>query len=305
MKAVKIILAIAVIAAIGFITWKWLAGVEPPPPPPPPDNQFTAQIEKELDSLSKAPDDRFCKEFYNELSYHIDDYYKNSRFSENQPENERWRDNFLKNLHSIYSDRFIGQAFYVFNGSQWDIPDLRFIIDEYKILRNSPLLEKNSPVDKKLTEIQQIINKYNEIASFVTDCRSFSCTSYGLSDKFPVSEVETKISRARTYLNNRLDNTYVNNCSRLKEEVKTVPLILFNKHAGYLNEKIKYWSGRYTKCETQSDYANTLYTPLNGEINSMSNSIYNVEVSVFDDRYQRLTDLLKTDSRNAYNHFKN
>jgi hypothetical protein len=307
MKAVKIILAVVVIAVIGFITWKWLASVSPPPPitDSSQPKQFIEKIEKEIDSLRQIPDDRFCKEFYKEISYHIDDHFKNGKFGKTPSENEQWKGNFVKKLYFTYSAKFISQAFYVFKGSEWNIPDLRFIIDEYRILRNSELLEKDSPVDKKFTEIQQIINKYNEIASFVTDCRNFSYTSYRLSDRFPVSEMQNRISRAATYTRNGLENTYVNNCSRLKDELRSVPLILFNRHAEYLTAKIRHWSGKYTKCNSQSDYANNMYRPLRSDVSSLNNNIYNVATSIFDSHYERVQNLLNADSRNAYNYFNN
>lgn len=303
MKAVKIILVIAVISVICFVTWKSLVKTGDVGEISLPTNQFTERIEKEIDSLIKMPDNRFCKEFYNEVSYHIDDYYNSGRFGNNPPENEQWKENFTKTLYSVYSDRFIHQAFYVFRNSVWDIADLRFIIDEYRILRNSPLLERDSPVDKKFTEIQQIINKYNEIADFVTDCRSFSYTSYGLSDRFPVSKVEDKISRMNRYINNRLENTYVNNCIHLHNELKTVPPTLFSKHADYLSRKIQQWSGLYDNYNSQSDYANNLYTPLRNEIRLLDNDVYNVASTVFNDNYNKLIRRLDADSGKAYEYF--
>jgi hypothetical protein len=46
MKAVKIILAIAVVAIIGFLVTKWLINIDPPKKIDLPKNQYTDRIEK-------------------------------------------------------------------------------------------------------------------------------------------------------------------------------------------------------------------------------------------------------------------
>jgi hypothetical protein len=303
MKAVKIILVIAVISAIGFVTCKSLVKTGDVGEIPLSTNPFTESIEKEIDSLSKMPDNRFCREFYDKVNYLIDDYYKNGRFNNNPSVNEQVKENFTKNLYSVYSDKFIRQAFYVFNGTKWDISDLRFITDEYQTLQKSQLLESGSPVDKELAEIRRIINKYNEIIGFVADCRSFSYTSYGLSNRFPVSEVKNKISRMNRYINDKLENRYVNNCIHLHNELKAVPQILFNKHVDYLSKKIQQWSEMYDNYNSQSDYANNLYTPLKNEIILLDNEVYNVASAVFDNNYNKLMRRWNNDSKKAYEYF--
>lgn len=300
MKALKISLAIIVVATIVFFIIRSLVAPPPPPPIALPKNQFTMRIEQEIDSLENLPDSKFCKDFYKEVEYHINDYYKSGRLGKNQLENDQWKENLSKNLYSAYTDKFIRQAFYVFRGSEWRNEDLIFIRSEHQTLRMSNLLERGSPVDRKFAEIQSIFNQYDEIVSFISTCNGFSYSAFGLSDRFPISDVKGKISRAAEYQNRRLGNEYVNNCTRLHNGLKEVSQVLFNAHVRYLNNKIIQWSGLYSNYNSQNDYNNNLGRPIQSEIEALNNDIYNV--ANFDSQYNRLLGIWNADKIAAYEH---
>ena len=57
MKAVKIILAVVVVAIIAFFVTKWLINIDPPKDIDLPKNQYTERIEIEIDSLKKMPEE--------------------------------------------------------------------------------------------------------------------------------------------------------------------------------------------------------------------------------------------------------
>jgi hypothetical protein len=306
MKALKISLAVIVLAAIIFIVWKWIIVSPPPPPPPPPKNEVTRRIGQVIDSIRKLPDSKFCEAFYKEITYHIDSYFKEGRLGVNPSDtlgNRQNKENFTKNLYSVYVEKFISQAFYVLNRSEWKIDDLNFIRSEYQTLRKSKLLEKGSPVDKEFAKIQSVFSKYDEIVAYISACKNFSHPVSGLDNRFPASDMQNKISQAVTYLNNSLGNAYVNHCTRLRDGLKEIPQVLFSVHVKYLDNKIDRYSNRYSNCTSQSDYANTLYKPLKSEIDALDNDIYNV--ANFDSEYKRLLDKWKTDSQEAYKYFSN
>ncbi|MDR1937440.1 MAG: hypothetical protein LBQ73_02935 [Tannerellaceae bacterium] len=301
MKIVKISLAVVVVALIGFFLWKWwIVEITPPQQPPLPKNPFTERIEEEINSFDKLPDDKFCKEFYSEVGYHIDDYHKQGRLGSNQPENDQWKENLSKNLYSAYVDKFIRQAFYVFRGSEWDINALAFIRSEYQTLRASAWLESGSLVDEEFVEIQTIFAQYDEIAGFISSCKSFSYSGSSLSDRFPLADVVNKMSRAATYRNNGLGNEYVNNCTRLRDELRGVPQTLFRAHVRYLDNKIDQWSGLYSNYNSQPDYANNLYKPLKSEIDALDNNIY--KLANFEREYNRLSKKWSDDNIKANNY---
>lgn len=307
MKSIKIILIVIVISAIAFFIIRSLVLIDRTGSISLAKNQFTERIRNEIDSIRRFSENRFCKDAYGNVNYLINDYYKPNppkypygRLGNTQSENDQWRTNLESNLYSTYAEKFINQSFYVFKSSEWKLEDLKFIRNEYQSLQKSSLLMKGSPVDKKFTEIQTILIKYDEIASFISICISFSYKSSNLSDHFPIEVVKVKISQAKGYLNNHLENEYVNRCKRLQDGLKDIPQALFKAHVRYLDDKISQWSGLYSNYNSQSDYANNLYKPLKSEIETLDNEIYHV--SNFDSEYQKLSNKWSTDNTKAYNH---
>jgi len=298
MKALKISLAVIVVAAIGAGTLFWIQSTKPPEKLKAPNNQFTLKIEREIDELKVKPDSEFCKDFYNLVAYHINDFYKQNRFGSNQSENDQWKENLEKNLYSAYVEKFINQAKTVFRGSQWKPDDLKFIQSEKNELKKYKFLVVGSPVDKEFATIQTALNKYNEIVSFISSCESYSFSETDLSDRFPVADVQSEISRAKSLLSSRLENDFVNNCTRLHDGLNDIPHVLFNKHVWYLDNKISYWSGLYSNYTSQSDYSYNLYKPIKAEIDVLDKSIYNVPN--FESEYDRLLNKWSADNTKAF-----
>lgn len=309
MKRVKIIIPLVALVAIAFFVVRSLVLIEKVKNISSPRNQFIERIEKEIDSIGKLPDSQFSPGAYDHVLYLIEDFstpnppqYAYGRLGNSKSENDQWKSNLTRNIYAIYTGKFINQAFFVFHGSQWINADLNFIRSEYQTLRNSRFLEKGSQIDKKFTEIDMIFIKYDEINGFLSNCMRFAYSSYNLDDRFPISDVNEKIAKAATYRNNRLENQYVNNCTRLHDGLKNVPQVLFISHIRYLDNKINIWSNHYKDFKSQREYANLLYNRLKSEIASLDNGIY--KVSNFDNEYQKLTDKLSEDNVRAYNYFK-
>lgn len=299
MKTLKISLAIIVIVAIGAGIFFWLIGVKEPEKVKAPENLFTAKIEQEIEKLKAKSAMSFCKEFYNEIELQINDFYKQGRFGNNQLENDQWKENLEKTLYSVYADKFIKQAFYVFSKQDWEYGDLKFIQAEKNKLKKSKFLESDSPVAKEFAKIQNVLDKYNEIVRFISSCNSFAYSGNNLSDRFPIGEVQEKIKHATRLRNNNLENTYVNNCTRLHNGLREIPQSLFRKHIRYLDNKIDNWSDMYPNYISQSDYSNNLYKPIKSEIEGLDNDIY--KVSNFENEYYRLIQKWSNDNTKAYN----
>ena len=303
MKAIKISLAIIVIAAIGAGIYFWIQSTKKPGIIQAPQNPFTQKVEAEIEQLKAKPDNRFCKDFYKDIAYHINDFYNQQKFGNNQSENDQWKENLENILYSAYADKFISQAFYIFLGSEWNTEALNFIRSEEQTLRRSQLLENGGPVAQKFKQIQTIFSKYDEINSFITSCKSFGYSGTSLSDNFPIADVKSKISRASTLRNNRLDNEYVNNCTRLHDGLKEIPQILFRSHIRYLDSKTTKWSKMYSNYNSQREYKELLFDKLKAEVDMLNDSNYNV--SNLSSEYNKLTNRLNSDSQNAYNYFNN
>lgn len=301
MKELKISLVVIVIVAIGVGIFFGIQSITDPPAQKDSENQFISKIEQEIDELKAKPDNKFCRDFYNEIAYHIDDFFQQNRFGSNQSDNDQWKEILEKNLYSAYTEKFIKQAKTVFSGSEWNTNDLQFIQAEKNELRNSRLLVVGSPVDIEFTNIQMALNKYNEIVSFISSCRGYNYSITELSARFPIADMQNKISRAAELSSNHLENDYVNNCTLLHDDLIEIPSILFRAHVNYLDNKISYWSDMYSVGFTsQKDYANNLYRPLRSEIEALDNEIYNV--ANFDSEYDNLSNKWNADNVKAYNY---
>ncbi|MCL2650068.1 MAG: hypothetical protein FWD60_03450 [Candidatus Azobacteroides sp.] len=297
-KVIILVAAIAVAVAVGIVMW--ITSLDKAKPIALPTNQFTAKIEAEIEQLKAKPDNKFCKDFYNVVAFHISDFYKQNRFGKNQSENDQWKENLEKNLYSAYAEKFIKQVRIIFRGSEWKPEDLNFIQAEKNELKKSKLLVAGSPVDKEFTTIQTALNKYNEIVSFISSCKSFGFSGTALSDRFPIENVREKLSKVASLRNNRLENEFVNNCTRLHDGLKEIPQALFKKHVWYLDNKIDYWSNMWCNYNSHKDYSQNLNTPLKNEINDLGNSTIYSGVNV-DNQYNYLLQKWSRDNQKAYN----
>lgn len=303
MKAIKIILVITVIILILVGIIMWISNTGEVKVTSLPKNQFTEKIEQEIELLKNKPDHTFCKEYYTEVDFHINDFYKQNRFGSTTSENDQWKENFDKSLYSTYVDKFIKQVFFIFQRSEWEIEKLQFIQNEIQLLSKSSLLQKGSDVSKKFAEIESILNKYYEIVNIITQNQRISYKGTGLSDRFPVEEVKKRFESIKQLRNNNLGNKYVNNCIRLHEGLKTIPASLFRVHVRYLDQKIEKWSAFYNNFNSQTDYANTLYKPIRSEIDQLEENIYQIESQSLNREYNRLKKKWENDGDNAYWYF--
>ena len=305
MKTVKITLAVIVVAAIIVAAVMGYYNITVVPPIEIEIDQSIKIIEDKIDTLKKMPESSFCKKFHDEIKYYIDDDYTNNKLGKTQSENDQLQKNLSSNLYVAYTDKFIKQAFYVFIDSQWDEIKLNFIRTEYQALQKdgnqSGMLEKNTETDEKLNEIKNIIEKYDEITNFTNSCKAFSFEEYeNIESTFPISTIESDITRSVAYLNNNLENNYVNICERLKTSLRDVPMILFESHVKYLDSKINHSIGKYIDYKLQREYSKYIYTPLSNEIEQLDNSIYNIDMDSFYAEYNKLKDKLKLEGEKAY-----
>ncbi|MBK8300413.1 MAG: hypothetical protein IPK90_08185 [Chitinophagaceae bacterium] len=168
MKAIKISLAVIVVAALAFFVIRSCVATDKVGEIKSSGNQSIDKIQQEIKALQQKPENKFCKDYYNEVAYHIDDYHKNNRLGKSTLENDQWKESLSKQLYAAYADKFIKQAYYIFNRSDWAGNDLSFIRKEYRALQSSPMLERDNPVDRRFNEIKMIFNKYDEIAGFIS-----------------------------------------------------------------------------------------------------------------------------------------
>ena len=77
MKAIKIILVVAVLTAIIYFICKWYNGIICPPPTTKPTNESIDSIQSRIKNLDSKPAHMFCQDYYNKVQWEIDYAYKN------------------------------------------------------------------------------------------------------------------------------------------------------------------------------------------------------------------------------------
>ncbi len=298
------IVAIAIVLALitVFIIF-WTDIIKPPPPPPPPPNDFTEKVVYNIDSLKGIPESQFCVELYKEILYYIDDYSKQMHFGDNSSENDIWKENLLRDLNSAYTNKFIKQSFYVFNSANWKKDDLQILRSELDKLKKSDFI-KDGPAKDKLNEIDRVLAKYDEIAKFINIYSYYSYNTINLNGSFP--DLTDKINETNNYINNDLDNHYVNNCAYLKAGLKEIPNKLFYAHVKYLENLINKFGPNYEdeRYSEQREYTESVYVFLEKQLNSLVYTPYGISYEVYYIEYKRLDDILEKYGDNAYYYFK-
>lgn len=317
MKTLKITLAIATITIIGFFLIKWIVNIDTATDAKPPKNQYTDEIQINIDSVGKLPVNAFCVERFKEIQSEINSYYINGLLGitpyqdngiwkdrKDDNHNDQWNNILSKNLYTSYTNKFIDQAMLVFNNIEWKVDDIRIIKLEATRLRGSNYLEPNSPYAESLNKINAILAKYDEINLFISNSNSFVFNDYVLNNKFP--DLSDKINISHNYISNKLDNDYVNNCLRLKSDLEGIPLKFLDEHFRYLWKKTNDNAWQYRSYSTQSYYASNVFTPLRNQIDAIDNDIYKIDASVFNNRYYRLDTLLNGYNERSFDYyFKN
>ena len=302
---IKIGLSVIVIALLAFCVWKWSGGgLFSPSKPQPPKNQFVERIEEEIDSINNVPSNSFCSDYYHNILYHISDYHKRGYLGDTSvSDNDQWKEILSKNLYSAYAPKFVQQAMSVFKGHEWNTNDLNFIRIELKELQKSDYLEPQSSMASSFNTIRAVLSKYDEINAFLAKCRRFSYTDDRVASVFP--NVNDYIRQSKHYINNKMENVYVNNCSRLKDGLIDVPKILLDKHISYLHNKINRYACKYKDYATQAEYNKEVYSPLRNQINNIDYRVYELGERLIDQKQDELFDLLGEYNHMATDYFLN
>jgi hypothetical protein len=300
MNKIKAFVVISAILVLGGLSFYLIVDIGGPATVKSASSPFVSILEKEILQLANFSNDRFCKSEYEKIKFHIQEYHTLGKLGKTTTENNEWKNNLEVILFAAYADKFITQANFVFIGSEWNVNDLKFIQEETVRLSTSAFYVKEAPRALELAKIKSVLNKYNEITAFITQCRNFKFLSDDLTARFPISDVIKMISLSKSLRQAQLGNAKVNNCVRLHQGLKDIPRVLFVSHISYLRNKIDYWSGKYSLYESQRKYNDVLYKPIMAELEAINNDIYGV--LNFDLEQEALVKRWKEDGINAMKH---
>ena len=269
-SVIKIGFIVLVIAGLGVLVRSWYRQVPPlPQPPPPPDNPFVCKTENSIDSLSHYSEIAFCNTLYRDIKAEIRSYSRNNKIDSTD---EVY---LLKNLDYNYFDKFIFQAFQVFDDSEWDDDKRQIIASEATALKHSPYLESGSVVSKKLDEIQAIIRKYNEVSAFIGELNNYLDYS-----PFNLDNSRNYVTNAADWERRGFDNRYVNNITKFHNSLHSVPSRAYSKHLNYVKSKVNANRGRYRTgsfsgnnwAQQAADYRDRIFDPIVNELIQFQNT---------------------------------
>ena len=150
MKILKITLALSVVFIIGLFVFNWSKNIiDKFWPVEPPENLYVQEIQRKIESLKKLPENVFCLECYKKVQDAIKEFHANGSLGlipvkdgnifkelEDKGLNDQWKEILSKNLYSAYAPKFVQQAMFVFNHSEWKETDLHIIRTEVKNLKS-------------------------------------------------------------------------------------------------------------------------------------------------------------------------
>lgn len=307
MKYLKIILAILAAIGIGLAVYFGYTKTTVVDEIGRPENQFTRRVDQEIIDISNKSESRFCKDAYDIVKYHIDDYASINRLGATPADtlgNSQNQQFLFKKLYSTYAEKFIAQADHVFKGSAWSSGDLSFIKSEANRLRwvgrSNSFLESESTVVKDLDRLTRTIDSYNSEIAFINECKSFAYSNVDLDRRFPIDRAASIINDSKSHLSSL---GVVKNSEAVKTGLTGIPDRVLSVHVSYLTKKINEYKEMYMYYNTLAAYRTNFYDNLKAEISQLDNSMYSgLNVS---SQKTRLMNSLEADHRAASAYFQN
>ena len=301
--AVTAAVVIAVILAIGFFVNMNLSSEDDGETPLSASPPAVERIKASIDSLRLFPVDVFCSDTYVTIKSYIDDDYEQRALGKDGSENEQIKNSLTLLLNEVYISKFCEQAYDVFGKNEWKQDDLSFISSEMKKLK--PLLEEKGDAEKEFEKISSILVRYNTINDFIVSCQTFPANvKYELDERVPLDSVKTLIQMSNDFLKNDLVD-YLKNCTRLSNQLKQAPNVLFNNHVKYINTKLDKNRDGYRKFTSQREFFEKVQQKLRNEITafeSEAEAAYGVSQSVLSGNIDKLREKEKEIGNNAFNH---
>ncbi len=319
MKKIKFLLLISVIGTLSYFIYSWYFDPKRIVEITPPKNTYTEEIQKRINVLSSLPATSFSKLEYEKIRSSIYLFYKDGSLGikpvkegkiwKNIPDgnaNNLWNEILSKNLYAAYTNKFINQANHVLNGTVWRVQDISFIRNELRELKKSKYLASDGIDAQNLNSISNVINEYYQINNFISMCSNYTYTNFEIDENFP--DLSDLINKSHNYLVKGFNNDQLNNCTRIKLGLKSIPNKLFSKHISYFKSKIDNQASRYIdyepKIQNQPIYRKEIYNKLKNQINEMTSDFYGTDQSEFDQEIINLNNQLKNYAKWSDNYFR-
>lgn len=312
-KNLKTTLVLIVLTIIIGCTISWWDEMKPSKPIKKSDCPLVAAVDKQIASIKMLPKNKLTPNEFNKVYAYIISCYNDGSLGEyqeiqdgiliikkNSDFNRQWKETLISNLYAEYTIKFVEQAMYVFDNSIWDSYDIKVIMAEINRLKNSGYLDVNGVYSSRMDVITKTLALYDEINIFIGVAKSSPTDKNGLNDQYP--DLSSIVAKSRNYLANNINNSKVNNCTRLKSELQQIPYVLSSNHAKYLEVKIDRFGGSYKECSSHPDYDAKFYITLSNQLNSFDNKVYGINPIDFQKKYMQLSSKLINYNKDAFNY---
>ena len=292
---VKIAIALLVIIPLTIMVYRFFSGKPHQTEIPDAPNSFVAEIRQKTKNIRNAPITSFCDKEYQGVKNDIKAYADSNKLD------TIYKESLSKDLDFAYISVFIGQANNVFNGTTWEPGHIHTIRTETIRLLNSKYIENKT----ELNTIKSILDKYDEVMQFLANSDIFSkdMRVTRVDQEFDFVSTKDFITRAANYHKMR---HIVNNCSRIQSQLAAIPSSMYNKHLGYLRNKVEYCAGKYQTLPEYGQYYDKIYKPVHVEFQTLSENylVYSVAVTTPDEDLTPLKERLKKDRDSAFLYLK-
>lgn len=294
MNKTKIILIVLALSGLGFLAYTLInQKTEDVEEVTLTDNKFINEINKRIDEIKNSEKNYFSKEQYAEIIYLINEYEKNNKIS------TQWSSNLRKKLEYVYFDKFIKEANYVFNQSNWSSSDIKFIREETSRLVKSEFLQETSG----LNPIQRVLKEYDEIKAFLARAKSFSHSNSvsSMNQKFDNKTVGDYINESKAKAKT---SSLVKNNQDLIKNLKNIQSWMYQKHLNFFEAKLnKAKSEGYSKYdEDYNRFYNGVCQPMFEDINEfkdIANQKYGVSTNDWYNQVDHIKDEISKIARYA------
>lgn len=309
MKAIKISLTILVVGLIGFFVYQSMdnkGDASAIADSALPENVYTKKIKNEIDSLKTFLDTIFAKHYYSDVLDRIDLFHKSEKLNKDNAEfNDKHKEQLSKSLLSAYIKQFNKYAIYQFNQAGWSSTELSLIRDEIDEIKRSPILSEGNEVETALKTPIEVIEKYDEINSFISTTYSVSGNINDINNGISLDDVKSKVNKARQYLKDDLDNKYVNKNTELKHRLNQVPNNILSAQLSFFNKKVDKHGPTYKDFPNSKTFTDKVYKPISIQLyDTRDFSKDNLKLSKKNvvDKFEIIIQKLKDYNTDAFKH---
>jgi len=257
MKAIKIILALAVVSAIGYFADSEFSGgggggcIGDDCIPP---DSIIHIIDGKINEIRQLPVNTFVSgiTLYSNCNFIIT--HNEKKLGSTMVKNKK------RDLNDAYGKKIKDQALDVFNNTVWDLKDL----DTIKVQTNNlkKVIGVGNTLYQDFEKILQVIKRHDEINSFIGVCRIFPIKpTYEMSEN-PLIDAGKRINQSSDYLIEASKHEYLKYCTRLHDGLKRVPRVIYDNYVIYLYKKIDEHGSKYPDYPHQPTWLKEISIPL-------------------------------------------